>query len=347
MTMLRTLIWLTLFSVAASGQESAAASAQGSAAASAQEVAVIVHKWDNSVGFYDSNSGEQLAKVDVGVKPHEMALSADRRLAYITNYGVNSYTEQEEGGNSISILDLVRREKVGEIELGKFHRPHGIELGRSGRLYVTCDFPPSLLVIDPARRAVLREYAVGQNLPHMLMITRDEKKAYTSNSGSGTVTAIDLGAGKVIRHIDIGGVPMGMAMSKDERILYAANRTGNRVAVIDLRRYEVSGWIEIQGQPVRAGLTPDGRNLIVTLIESGEVAVIDASSRLVRRRIRTGANSEGIGIDPSGRFGYVSAQGENKVVKFSLKDLRPLLEIKTAARPDPIAIIKIQPPTKR
>lgn len=322
--MLRTFIWLTLFSTAAF----------------AQEVAVIVHKWDNSAGFYNTNTGEQLAKVEVGVKPHEMALSADRRLAYITNYGVNSYTQQEEGGNSISILDLVRREKVGEIELGKFHRPHGIELGRSGRLYVTCDFPPSLLVIDPAKRAILREYSVGQALPHMVMITRDEKKAYTANSGSGTVTAIDLVTGKVIKHIDIGGVPMGMAMSKDERRLYAANRTGNRVAIIDTGRDEVSGWIEIPGQPVRAGLTPDGRRLIVTLIESGEAVIVDASSRTVVHRIRTGANSEGIGIDPSGQFGYVSAQGENKVIKFSLKDWRPLLEIKTAARPDPIAIIK-------
>src|SRR5262245_3495472 len=331
MTMLRTFIWLTLFSTAAF----------------AQEVAVIVHKWDNSAGFYDPNTGKQLARVEVGVKPHEMALSADRRLAYITNYGVNSYTQQEEGGNSISILDLVRREKVGEIELGKFHRPHGIELGRSGHLFVTCDFPPTLLVIDPARRAILREYPVGQALPHMVMITRDEKKAYTANSGSGTVTAIDLVTGAVIKHIDIGGVPMGMVMTKDERRIYAANRTGNRVAIIDTGRDEVSGWIEIPGQPVRAALTPDDRRLIVTLIESGEAVIVDAPSRRVIHRIRTGANSEGIGIDPSGQFGYVSAQGENKVIKFSLKDWKPLLEIKTAERPDPIAIIKTSPTKKR
>src|SRR5215510_8914573 len=103
MTMLRTLIWLTLFSAAVSAQESAAASAQEPAAASAQEVAVIVHKWDNSVGYYDSNSGERLAKVDVAVKAHEMALAADMRLADNTNDGVNSYTHQEERGNSISI----------------------------------------------------------------------------------------------------------------------------------------------------------------------------------------------------------------------------------------------------
>src|SRR5215468_2758509 len=331
MTMFGTIIWLMLFSTFAY----------------AQEVAVIVHKWDNSVGFYDSNTGKRLAKVEIGVKPHEMALSAGRRLAYITNYGVNTYTQQEEGGNSISILDLVRRDRVGEIELGKFHRPHGIERGRSGRLYVTCDFPPSLLMIDPAKRAILREYPVGQTLPHMVMITRDEKKAYTANAGSGTVTVIDLVTGKVIKNIDIGGVPMGLAMSRDEMRLYAANRTGNRVAIIDTRRDEVSDWIEIPGQPVRAGLTPDGRHLIVTLIETGEAAIVDASSRRVIHRVRTGANSEGIGIDPSGQFGYVSAQGDNKVIKLSLKDWRPLLEIETAARPDPIAIIKTRLTEKR
>lgn len=86
---------------------------------------VVVHKWDNSVGFYNAETGQSLAKVTVGVRPHELALSADRRLAYITNYGVNSYTQTEEGGNTISIVDLGERKKSGEIELGNFHRPHG------------------------------------------------------------------------------------------------------------------------------------------------------------------------------------------------------------------------------
>ena len=318
-----------------------------SAAAFAQEVAVIVHKWDNSAGFYDPNTGQKLARVEIGVKPHEMALSADRRLAYITNYGVNTYTQTEEGGNSISILDLTRREKLGEIDLGKFHRPHGIEMGRSGRLYVTTDFPASLLVIDPLKRAITRQYQLEQSLPHMLIITSDEKKAYIANSGSGTVSALDLITSKVIRHINIGGVPMGLAVSKDEDLLYAANRTGNRVAMIDMRRDDLSGSIEIQGQPVRAGLTPDGKHLLVTLIESGEVVIVEVSTKRIVHRFKSGANSEGIGIDPSGQFGYVSAQGDNKVIKFSLKDWRPLLEIKTEARPDPIAIIKTQSSKKR
>jgi DNA-binding beta-propeller fold protein YncE len=112
------------------------------------------------------------------------------------------------------------------------------------------------------------------------------------------------------------------------------------VAVIATRRDEVAEWIEIPGQPVRAGLTPGGKHLIVTLIEAGEAAVVETATRRVIHRFRTGANSEGIGIDPAGEFGYVSAQGENKVIKFSLTAWKPVLEIKTAARPDPILILK-------
>jgi YVTN family beta-propeller protein len=313
----------------------------------AQEIAVIVHKWDDSVGFYEADTGKPLAKIAVGAKPHEMALSADGRIAYITNYGVNSYTQKEEGGNTISIVDLIGRKKIGEIDLGSFHRPHGIERGRSGLLYVTADFPPSLLVIDPTKRAIVRQHAVGQSLPHMVAITHDERRAYTANSGSGTVTALDLVAGKVVKHIEVGGVPMGLAMSKAERRLYAANRMGNRVVVIDPRTNEVLDRIEIPGHPVRVGLMPNEKHLLVTLIESGEAAVVDTASRRVIHRFRTGANSEGIGIDPAGKFGYVSAQGENKVIRFSLKDWKPSLEINTAARPDPIVILKTSPNQNR
>jgi YVTN family beta-propeller protein len=211
-------------------------------AAHAQETMVVVHKWDNSVGFYNAETGQPLAKVAVGVRPHEMALSADRRLAYITNYGVNSYTQTEEGGNTITIVDLVERKKIGEIELGKFHRPHGIERGRSGLLYVTTDFPPSLLVIDPLQKKIVREIPVGQSLPHMVVVTRDERKAYTANSGAGSVTAIDLKTGKVIKHISIGGVPMGLErrLSGDYRPHAYRTRHGRAtVQALQLNRPEV------------------------------------------------------------------------------------------------------------
>lgn len=310
------------------------------AVAHAQETMVIVHKWDDSVGFYNSDTGQSIVKVAVGVKPHEMTVSADRRLAFVTHYGVNSYTQTEEGGNTISIVDLIARRKIGDIDLGKFHRPHGIERGRSGLLYVTADFPPSLLVVDPRQKKIVRDLPVGQSLPHMVVVMRDERKAYTANSGSGSVTAIDLKAGKVIKHISIGGVPMGLELSHDGRKLYAVNRTGDQLLVIDTRADEITGRLEIKGQPVRLRLTHDGKHLLVPLIQTGEVAIVETAMLKEIHRFRVGANAEGVNIDEAGEFGYVSAQGEDKVVKFSLRDWKPALEIKTAARPDPMILLR-------
>ncbi len=306
----------------------------------AQEVMVVVQKHADSVGFYDSDTGRLLETVKVGVRPHEIALSHDRKLAYVTNYGVERWTQTEPGGHTISIIDLQQARVVGEIDLGKFHRPHGIELSRSGRLYVVADFPPTLLVIDPKEKKILREIPVGQSLPHMLAVTRDERKAYTADAGAGTVTVISLTEGKAIKHIPIGGVPMGLSMSKDETRLYAVNRTSNNVLLIETAKDEVVKRVDVPGQPVRCHLTPDEKHLIVTLIETGEVAVLEADSLRESRRFRAGANAEGIGIDPAGRSLYVSAQGDNKVIKYSLRDWRLLLEIKTGARPDPIVFFE-------
>ncbi len=306
----------------------------------AAEVLMVAHKWADSVGFFDAVSGKRIKVIPVGTKPHEFAITPDRKLAYVTNYGVDRYTESIPGANMISIIDLARREKIGEIDLGKFHRPHGIEMGASGRLYITCDFPPSLVVADPKTKKVVSEHAVtGQTLPHMVAITHDETKAYTANSGTGTVTAIRLDRRKPPLHISVGGVPMGLAMTGDGKIVYAATRTGNTVAVIDTAADKMIRKIDIPGHPARLLITPDRKHLLVSLIDAGDVAVVDTTTHRVVHRFHAGVNVEGMTTDSAGRFGYVSAQGDDKVVKFSLRDWKPVLEIKTESRPDPLAIL--------
>jgi YVTN family beta-propeller protein len=70
----------------------------------------------------------------------------------------------------------------------------------------------------------------------MLALSADERRLYVANSGSGSVTALQVG-GQGERQgattIKVGGVPMGLALSPDEKSLYVATRDGNQVAVID------------------------------------------------------------------------------------------------------------------
>jgi YVTN family beta-propeller protein len=309
--------------------------------------ALILHKKAQSLGAYDPDTGRKRGEATgVGPVPHEMVSSSDGKRLYVTNYGVERFSDVATGANSISVVNLATLKKEATIDLGRFHRPHGIERGHSGRLYVTTDFPPAVLVIDPAAREgqkVLSTLPIDQTLPHMLAVTADEQKVYVANSGSGTVTALSLGPHAerlASTNIRVGGVPMGLALSPDERSLYVATRDGNEVAIIDTGSGKVRTRVALPGQPSRLRLTPAGSYLVASLSESGEVAIVDTRSLRTIHRFAVGAYAEGLTLDAIGGFGYVSVQGENKVVKFSLVEWKPVLEIKTAAAPDPILILR-------
>lgn len=316
-------------------------------AAPPKVTALILHKKAQSLAAYDADTGKRRGEpTPVEPIPHEMVSSSDGKRIFITNYGVDRFSDVATGGNAISVVNAATLKKEAHIDLGRYHRPHGIERGLSGRLYVTTDFPPAVLVIDPVAREgskILASIGLDQSLPHMLAVTADEQKVYVANSGSGTVTALSLGplgekqAGTNIR---VGGVPMGLALSPDERTLYAATRDGNEVALIDTVTHRVRTKVSIPGYPSRVRLTPAGSYLVVSLSDAGEVAVLDTRSLRLVQRFAVGAYAEGLTLDAVGGFGYVSVQGENKVVKFSLVDWKPVLEIKTAAAPDPVLITR-------
>jgi len=304
----------------------------------AQEKLLVVHKLADTFGYIDLASGKMETEVPTGVKPHEFALSADSKLAYVTNYGADSYTETQPGGNSITIVDLDARKAAGEIRLGDYHRPHGIERGESGRFYVTTDFPAALLIVNVEKRSVQAAIRIEGKLPHMVQLSHDEKIAWTADAGSGTITSIELAAKKATRSIDVGGVPMGLALSLDGRTLYVATRTNNLVYAIDTASNSVTKKLEVPGQPARLLLTRDGRSLLASLIDGGAVALIVTASFKEARRVPVGARSEGMTLAVDGRSFFISAQGDHRVVQLRLPTLERIRSFETSAKPDPLLV---------
>lgn len=112
-------------------------------ALSASGQVLILHKGDDSLGVYDAASGKLVEKIPTGSRPHEFAVTADEGFAFVSNYGVDSYTEEKQGGNTLTVIDLRQRKAVGEIPLGEHHRPHGIHLAWPIRAAVRdLRFPP-------------------------------------------------------------------------------------------------------------------------------------------------------------------------------------------------------------
>ncbi len=107
-----------------------------------QAYLAVVEKVAGAVGFY-SESGKQLGEVKVGPFPHEAALSRDGRTLYVSVNGVLWMTEDKLGNNTIAIVDVPSMRKVRDIDLGRFHRPHGIAL--DGLRATRCSPPRSAL----------------------------------------------------------------------------------------------------------------------------------------------------------------------------------------------------------
>jgi DNA-binding beta-propeller fold protein YncE len=303
------------------------------------EELVVVEKGAERLAGYDTATGSALWSVPVGTKPHEFAVSRDGKTAWVSNYGVDGFADKGTGGNTLSVIDLVRHEPAGLIDLGEIHRPHFIHVGASGRLYVTTDEPAGMAVVDPLLRRLVRHYAVGQSLPHMLAVSADENRAFTANTGSGTVSVIALDADAPVRQVEIGGLPQGFAWSRDGKRLFVCNRAGDAVLALDPVTGAVEGRATISGHPHRLSLAPDGRHLLASAIDSGDVIVIDPASLKETARFRVGNRADGINVDAAGKFGYVAVQDEDKVVKFSLGDWKRVLEIRTRSKPDPVGVL--------
>ncbi len=308
--------------------------------AGAQNAALLVsHKGASTLGFYTAE-GKLVDSAAVGLHPHEMVMSADGRFVYTSDNGTMRIEEPGEGGNTVSIVDIAGRRKVGEISLGRFRRPHGLALDRkTGRLAVTTELPDALLIVDPVRREVVRAYDTNGRTSHMVTLSADGTVAFVSNSGSGNVAAIELATGAV-KLIPTGERPEGSALSPDGRFVYIANREARSVAIIDVAKRELAGRIATGNGPVRIAVTPDGRHVVYAAMHDRAVEIADTAARKVVGRVPLEAGSPLVSLDLSrdGKLAYTSAEESGTVYVVDLAARKLVRKFRTAAgaHPDPV-----------
>ena len=298
---------------------------------------LVLEKLSSQLGFYTAG-GKRLAGVPVGLHPHELILSAGGRYAYTTNNGKVWMTDPGEGGNSISIVDVQARKKAGDIDLGNFRRPHGIDLDpRTGRLVVTTENPDRLLLLDPVKRTIIRDYDTKGKSPHMVMLGPRHEWAYVSNTGSATIAAIRLGSGET-KLIPSGKRPQGGTLSKNGKRLYVVNSASGSITVIDTDRRSAFRTILVGQGPGRIELTPDGKTLVYNLATDQAVGVASLGSGKQTALIPLGTRPLSLTLSPDGEFAYVGGQEIDTVFVISVSERRIIRKFKTPnqAGPDPV-----------
>jgi YVTN family beta-propeller protein len=163
---------------------SAFAAGSLSAAETPHEALLVLNKGDMTLAIVDPVNKVVVATAPAGRDPHEVVASADGKLAFISNYG---------GGHTLSVVDLVAQKALDPVELGAFRSPHGLALG-NGKVYFTAEGSRMIGSYDPAARQIDWALGLGQDRTHMVVVSKDGKKIYTSNVNSDTISFVEQGA---------------------------------------------------------------------------------------------------------------------------------------------------------
>ncbi len=246
------------------------------------ETLLVVRKTANAVDFMDPGSGLRLASVVTGNAPHEISVSPDGKRAVVSNYGT-----REQPGSTVSIIDLEQPQETRRIDLAPHTRPHGVAWFAADRIAVTTEGSQHLLIVDPDGGRIVGTIETAQETSHMVVVSADARRAYVTNIGSGTTTAIDLVAGRKLGDIATGAGSEALALTPDGHELWVAARADGHAR--DRRHRDPRGEgraCRLPGIPIRIAMTPDGRTALVTCAGAGELVAFDVANARERGRAK-------------------------------------------------------------
>lgn len=305
-----------------------------------RDVIVVVQKGDHSLGYYDLHSGAELDRVPVDPFPHEFTLSPDGRLAYLANFGVALAEHGGPGGNTVSVVDVPGRRRVGTIDCEEYRRPHDVAFDGRGCLYVLCEGSSMLLVVsEPGSGRYDRATPTSGIGSHMVSVTRDGTVAFCSNMESNTVTAVfPQDPDRPPVGLPVGKHPEGSTFDQEERRLYVCNRESAEISVIDVRRLEVVGSVKTPPGPVR--VCRDGERLLVALYHGCGLFILDLKDTARQQVIPLPAKAISVGYHPANGTALISCH-DQRVHLVDTVAGKVSRVIQTRLDPDPIAVVSL------
>ncbi len=300
---------------------------------------LVVEKTVHALGFFDWEDGRELAQVALDPFPHEFAVSGDETRAYVCHFGVALAEDEGPGGNTVSVVDIPTRKRIGTLDCGEYRRPHGIALDGGGRLMVLSEATSNLLIWNgPRSGAPDAVLPTGGRGSHWVTVTRDGAVAFCSNMHSGTVTAVfPHEPGRPPVELPVGQRPEGSVLDEAERRLYVACRESGEIAVIDVTRLRVLDPIPTEPGPVRIARDSEGR-LLVALYHRRALAVIDPRSWDDQRLVDMPQKPVSVAYDPGSRCALLSTLGDEVCIVPWGGD-RVERRIRARPGPDPVHVV--------
>ena len=234
---------------------------------------------------YDIAGKKITASIPAGRQPFGLAVSADKKTAFVANVGVYSYplvegmnknnynsmmiSHHPYGDNTKEAIEGTEVEGKKIPGVGSPHSPEAM----------------SVFTIDLSTNKVIDKFKTGFQVGEMIeeaevvggaspnSIAVGSEFAYVTNATNDNISIIDYKKHKILGHIQItvdkridkfrGLLPFGITLSKDEKTLYVALLGFNAVAVIDVETKTTKGLIPTGWGPTRVQLSKDEKEIYI------------------------------------------------------------------------------------
>ncbi len=301
---------------------------------------IAVDKVGNHIRFYDPETLREIKSFPAPEQAaHELAITHDRRLAFVPLYGDGIYGNNKKPNNKILVIDLTTQALVDIIPLGDMTAPHGMVATSDGKLWVVADIPNKLLVIDPAKREIEAAYDCPSRGAHQMALLPDESKVYVSCK-EGDLAVFDRAARAFTAAVPMRapGVMSGNGSGSEGVMPTAA---GDRLVVIDndrndLRVIDARTDKEVDrvpliscppSNPKRSRLaklmfSPNGRYLVATAYASALAWVIDAADLRRQTVVPVAKGPQGMAFPPDGKSVLVASHDSGLLTRIDLAEPR-------------------------
>src|ERR1700712_1881491 len=153
-----------------------------SAQSASHKSLLALSKAAHTLAVVDPASLKVLARIPVGSDPHEVVASSDGKTAYVSIYGGGSLHE-------LNVIDLVAQKPLTNVDTRPLFGPHGLTFV-GGKVWFSAEGAKAVGRYDPATGKLDWSMGTGQDRTHMIYVTPDAKKIYTTNVSSGTVSIL-------------------------------------------------------------------------------------------------------------------------------------------------------------
>jgi len=306
---------------------------------------IVANMRDNTASIIDIASRKTIAVVPTGQGPHEVAVSHDGKWAVVSNYGVRGAP-----GNSLTVIDVERAAVTRMIDLGQYQRPHSAAFLPGDAVFVvTSEASRNLLLVNFASGQVEAAIPTNASGSHMVAVTADGKRAWTTNVGDGTVSELDIAGRKYVTTMPVAGRNEGIAVTPDGALVWAGSNVAKTVSVVDTKASAITKSYPGFGFPYRMAVTPDGKTAIVcdpelskihfydvaTLNETGVLDVppdsVEATTEFAGQ-----AAPEGFIVSRDGKTMYIALQGSSRVAEIDILSRKITGRMMTGGSPDGI-----------